>query len=79
MKAEDTVLDTIRIYNITGVDVVEVGQWRRIRPILEAQAEISFKAGIDYEQKQMTKALRKLHKKVWTLAGDTVGQLSRQF
>jgi len=46
MEAKDTVIDTVRIYNITGVDLTEVGQWKRLRPILEAQAEISFKAGI---------------------------------
>jgi len=79
MKAGDTVLDIVRIYNITGIDAAEVGQWRRIRPILEAQAEVSFKVGIDYEQKRMTKALRELHKDGWTLsdvieAEDTMGQ-----
>ena len=53
LEAKETVLDTIRIYNITGVDVVNVGQWKRIRPICEAQAEISFKAGYKQAREEM--------------------------
>ena len=68
MEAKDTVL-------VVGdreiVDIINNPR-KSLEDQLTMQAEITwpiaFKAGIREEQKRMTKALRELHKKGWTLA-----------
>ena len=73
MKAEDTVMN-----NVTPAALLQ--NQAELNGLLREQAEISFKAGIKTEQKRMTKALRELHKQVWTLsevieAEDTMGEV----
>lgn len=58
MEAKDTVLDTVKIYHETGVDITKSESWDRIRPVLERQAEVSFVAGRQAERQELIKLVR---------------------